>query len=116
MRKTLKLSTDLPFIGIHIFVVFWLTSQHKTHEPLLSHTGVICLIYFELIPDWSSLIRLLQETIQSEKCQEESVWQIVSDLISINAFSKCPQQEGYSGFAKFSANIIAQVDYAQFYH
>ena len=97
MRKTLKLSTDLPFIGIHIFVVFWLTSQHKTHEPLLSHTGVICLIYFELIPDWSSR-------------------QIVSDLISINAFSKCPQQEGYSGFAKFSANIIAQVDYAQFYH
>lgn len=109
IRKTLKLSSDLPFIGIHISVVFWLSSQHKTDNPLLSHTGVICLIYFQLIPDWSSLIRLLQETIQSEKCQEESVWQIVSDLISINAFSKCPQQEGYSGFASWTMhNFITE--------
>ena len=46
---------------------------------------------------------------------EFAVLQIVSDLISINAFSECPQR-GYSGFAKFNANIISQLDYAQFYH
>ena len=47
---------------------------------------------------------------------KESVLQIVSDLNSINSFCKCPQRNGYSGFAKFDSNIISQLDYAQFHH
>ena len=59
-------------------------------------------------------------TVPSKVCggkgHEESVLQIVSDVISINAFCKCPQRDGYSGFARLNANIISQLDYAQFYH
>ena len=54
--------------------------------------------------------------VRGGKGHEESVLQIVSDLISINAFCKCPQRDGYSGFAKFNSNIISQLDQAQFYH
>ena len=54
--------------------------------------------------------------VHGGKGHEESVLQIVSDVISINAFCKCPQRDGYSGFARLNANIISQLDYAQFYH
>lgn len=54
--------------------------------------------------------------VRGGKDPAESVNQIVSDLINGDVFSKHPDRDGYKGFATFDGNIIAKLDYAEFYH
>ena len=54
--------------------------------------------------------------VRGGKDPKESVMQIVTDLISGDVFSKHNQRDGYTGFSEFNANIIAKLNYAEFYH
>ena len=54
--------------------------------------------------------------VRGGKDPKESVKQIVTDLVSGDVFSRHNQRDGYTGFSEFNANIIAQLNYAEFYH
>ena len=53
--------------------------------------------------------------VRGGKDPKESVTQIVADPISGDVFCNHDQRDGYTGFSEFNANIIAKLDYAEFY-
>ena len=52
---------------------------------------------------------------RSLKDTQETVQQIVSDLINENAFQKTPGREGYPLFANFNGNFLASLGYREVY-
>ena len=52
---------------------------------------------------------------RSLKDTEEAVKQIVTDLISEEAFQKTPGREGHPSFRDFNSNFLASLDYREVY-
>ena len=52
---------------------------------------------------------------RSLKGTDEAVKQIVTDLISEEAFQKTPGREGYPSFPEFNSNFLASLDYREVY-
>ena len=52
---------------------------------------------------------------KSLKNTQETVQQIVTDLINENTFQKTPAQEGYPSFSNFNSNFLASPDYREVY-
>ena len=75
------------------------------------------ITYTELILASLDFDCMVEETghHRSLRGTDEAVKQIVTNLISEEAFQKTPGREGYPAFPEFNSNFLASLDYREVY-